>query len=141
MSDSVTRNINSTVQKTYEWLSDLEEELQTNDRQIAYHAFRAVFHALRDRLPVVEVADLAAELPTLLRGVYYEGWMPANKPDKLNLEEFLERIEKNYGAPVPADPVRLLEAVLIVLEMHIAPGQMGHIYGALPREIQNMWPI
>jgi uncharacterized protein (DUF2267 family) len=141
MSDSVTRNINSTVQKTYEWLSDLEQELHTDNRQLAYHVFRSVLHALRDRLPIVEVADLAAELPMLLRGLYYEGWTPTNKPEKLNLPAFLERIEANYNAPVPADPIRFLEAVLLVLEKHIDPGEMNHIRGSMPRDIQNLWPL
>ena len=47
--------------------------LGTDDRQDAYRAVRGVLHTLRDRLPVEESAQLAAQLPTLLRGVFYEG--------------------------------------------------------------------
>lgn len=140
MSDSVTRNVNSTVQKTYEWLADLEQELHTDNRQVSYHALRSVLHALRDRLPVVEVAELAAQMPMLVRGLFYEGWTPSNKPEKLKLEEFLERIEENYEAPFPPDAVRFLEAVLLVLEKHIAPGQMDNIRSVLPKDIQRLWP-
>jgi uncharacterized protein (DUF2267 family) len=112
MSDSVTRNINSSVQKTYEWLVDMEGELLTADRQIAYHALRSVLHALRDRLSPNEASDLAAQLPTYLRGVFYEGWKPANKPEKFNLDEFLNRVASNYDAALPAEPLRFTEAVL-----------------------------
>jgi uncharacterized protein (DUF2267 family) len=31
-----------------------------------------VLHALRDRLTVEEASDLAAQLPMLIRGLYYE---------------------------------------------------------------------
>lgn len=140
MSDPVTRNINSTIQKTYEWLVDLEYELQTENRQVAYHALRSVLHALRDRLPPAEVADLASELPMLIRGLFYEGWQPFDKPEKLNADDLLDRIEAEFDAPAPADPVRFLEAVLIVLEKHVAEGQMEKVRGTLPKDIQRLWP-
>lgn len=140
MSDTVTRNINATVQKTYEWLVDVEEELHTDDRQMAYHALRSVLHALRDRLPVDEAADLAAELPLILRGLYYEGWRPAHKPEKLDLKEFLDRVMANYDAPSPADPRRLAEAVLAVLDKRVAAGEMSDVRGTLPKDILELLP-
>ena len=36
----------------------------------AYRVLRAVLHALRDRVTVDVAAKFAAQLPTLLRGVY-----------------------------------------------------------------------
>lgn len=140
MNDPITRNINSSVQKTYEWLVDMERELHTGDRQIAYHALRSVLHALRDRLPVGEAVDLAAELPMLLRGLYYEGWQPTHKPEKLNREEFLNKIAANYGAPSTPDPLRFTRAVLSVLEMRVASGEMSDVRLALPKDIQELWP-
>jgi len=59
-------------------------------RHDAYVALRATLHALRDRLPVEETAELAAQLPMLVRGVYYEGWDPTGKPVReRSLEGFL----------------------------------------------------
>jgi uncharacterized protein (DUF2267 family) len=49
-----------TLQITHVWLDDIMAELGP-DRQRAYHALRAVLHALRDRLPL----NLAAH-PRLL---------------------------------------------------------------------------
>jgi uncharacterized protein (DUF2267 family) len=37
---------------------------------------RATLHALRDRLIIDEVAQLSAQLPMLIRGLYYKGWDP-----------------------------------------------------------------
>ena len=64
----------STPQKTYVWLNDIMEELTyEGDRKATYVALRSVLHALRDHLSVEEAADLGAQLPLLIRGIYYEG--------------------------------------------------------------------
>ena len=82
----------TTLQLTYAWLHELAEQMGTQDRHRAYHALWAVLHALRDRLTVEEVAALGAQLPLLVRGIYYEGWHPGNKPLKTRREDFLAAI-------------------------------------------------
>src|ERR671915_1959407 len=106
-----------TVQTTNSWLKDLMEELDWVDRQGAYSALRVTLHALRDRLTIEEVAQLGAQLPMLIRGFYYEGWDPTNKPAKLRQrEEFLARIAQAFvqaGDSVHPEPVaRAVFAVL-----------------------------
>ena len=54
-------------------LGDLMEDLGWQDQCRAYHALQVVLHAVRDRLPVEAVAALGAQLPLLVRGMYYEG--------------------------------------------------------------------
>lgn len=75
MSGTGFRVFDSTVQKTNVVLRAIEEAYGwPADRRIqSYTALRAVLHALRDRLPVEESADVAARLPMLLRGLYYDG--------------------------------------------------------------------
>jgi uncharacterized protein (DUF2267 family) len=66
-----------TVHKTNTLLKQIETELGwENQRSMSYTALRAVLHALRDRLTVQEAADLAAQLPLLVIGIFYEGWDP-----------------------------------------------------------------
>src|SRR5262245_36403346 len=60
-----------TLQTTHVWLNELMDSLGS-DRQAAWHVLGAVLHALRDRLPPGLAAHLGAQLPLLVRGLYYD---------------------------------------------------------------------
>ena len=62
------------------WVKDMMVCLDTTDPHLALHALRAGLHALRDRLTVEEAAQLAAQMPMTIRGLFYENWHPAGKP-------------------------------------------------------------
>jgi len=68
---STTNAIARSNQKTNVWLKDAAAELAWHDPQKACAAFRAVLHALRDRLTNKEAVQLGAQLPTFLRGIYF----------------------------------------------------------------------
>ena len=53
--------LDRSVEKANVWINDVAAELQTSDRHEAYRALRAFLHVLRDRLPVPEAAQLAAQ--------------------------------------------------------------------------------
>ncbi|RMA92508.1 DUF2267 domain-containing protein [Hydrogenothermus marinus] len=133
--------IERTVQKTYSWLKDIEEELGTDNRHRAYHALRSVLHHLRDRLTVEESADFAAELPTLIRGIYYEGWQPSKVPMKIrSKEEFLELIKQDFvkeGEEV--NPEEIVKAVFNVIKRRIADGEIKDILSELPKHIREIF--
>ncbi|MDX1649620.1 MAG: DUF2267 domain-containing protein [Myxococcota bacterium] len=124
--------LNRTVQQSREWIHELAREEGLGDDGHAYDALRAVLHALRDRLTVEEGAHLAAQLPTLVRGVYYEGFRPARVPQRLRTREaFLERVAKELPAGV-GDPEAAAKAVFRLLDRHITPGEMQHVRNLLP---------
>src|SRR5579875_2072450 len=133
--------IDTTVQKTYTWLKEIAETLGTTDRHRAYRALRAVLHALRDRLPVDEAAQLGAQLPMLVRGIYYEGWDPSHKPLKeRHKEEFLAHIRQELrGEPEP-DTERIARAVFAVLARRVTEGEIEDVKHLLPAEIRELWP-
>lgn len=68
--------IERSVEKTHTRLNELAEELDTEDTQAPYRILRAFLYAVRDRLTVEESAQLAAQMPHLIRGIYYEGSVP-----------------------------------------------------------------
>lgn len=68
-----------TVQTTNAWLKEITEATGL-DRRRAYRVLAAVLHALRDRLTVDEVAQLGAQLPILVRGLYYDNGTPPESP-------------------------------------------------------------
>src|ERR1035441_5240280 len=90
--------LDRSVEKAHVWLNDLAEELGTKDRHEAYRVLRAFLHALRDHLSVDETAQLSAQLPVFVRGVFYEGWDPSRTPDRAReIDSFLAKIAGEAG--------------------------------------------
>jgi uncharacterized protein (DUF2267 family) len=129
--------IDTTVQKTYRWLHELSDELDGIGRRRAYHVLRGVLHTLRDRLLVDEAAHLGAQLPLLIRGIYYESWDPSHKPEKLTVEEFLARVRTEAMLEPDIQPEDASRAVVRLLYAHIAPGEVDQALDMLPRDIRR----
>jgi uncharacterized protein (DUF2267 family) len=135
------RVFDTTLQKSNEWLNDVSAELHTDDRQFAYRVLREVLHALRDRITSDEASHLGAQLPMLLRGMYYEGWTPSSAPTRDNREAFLERIaEAMADQPGPPDPERWARAVFAVVARRVDAGEVQDVVGILPEALGNLWP-
>ena len=132
----------STLNKTNAWLKDLLAELgwSESDYQRAYHALRAVLHALRDRLTIEEATDLSAQLPMLIRGFYFEGWNPAKTPrSDRTVDEFLMRIADEFADDISVDTEAITRAVFRVLKTHISAGEIEHVAHSLPVQISQLW--
>jgi uncharacterized protein (DUF2267 family) len=129
-----------TLHKTNTWLKEIMQVLGT-DRRRAYQTLRAVLHCLRDRLTIEEAAQLGAQLPMLVRGIYYEAWRPAGKPEKIrSREEFLARVADHFPATQPIDPDDAAHAVFQVIENHVTAGEIRQVMQTLPQEIRALWP-
>ena len=141
MTTATISSLENTLVKTNVWLDEIAGELG-QDRQYAYRALRAVLHALRDRLPVAEAADLAAQLPMLVRGLYYEGWKPSDTPrsDERDLQAFLRHVAVELQPMLGEDPERVARTVFGTLEKHCTEGQISHVLANLPGEVRSLWP-
>jgi uncharacterized protein (DUF2267 family) len=138
MTHTAIAAFDSTLQMTNVWLHDIMRRLGWVDRHRAYHALGAVLHALRDRLPVEGAAALAAQLPLLIRGLFFEGWHPAGKPVKeRKKEDFLAHVAAAFPGD-PADPEEVARAVLAVLANHVSAGEVARVESLLPREIRSL---
>lgn len=124
------------VQDTFCWIDEACFRLSTDDRQHGWHALRGVFFALRDRLPMEEAFDPAAQLPIVLRGMFFDGYRPANKPEKYGPEEFLLRIDDEIAMANLGDPQYTAQVVYGMLCEHVSPGEMEDVFYALPESIR-----
>lgn len=142
MKTAVLEIFDTSLQKTQVWLNDVMNELDWSERpQKAYLALRSVLHALRDRLTVEEAVQLGAQLPMLIRGLYYEGWTLKGKPHKeRRQEDFFDHINKAFKDDPSVDPATVVRAVFRVLVRHTSPGEIEDVKHILPRPLQEMWP-
>jgi uncharacterized protein (DUF2267 family) len=129
-----------TLQTTNIWLKEIMEEVGP-DRQVAWHVLGATLHALRDRLPIDLAAHLGAQLPLLVRGLYYDQWKPAEVPLKIRTrDEFLEHVSTGLKQIRPVNVQQGVRAVLHVIDHHVNPEQVTKVREALPEAIRTLWP-
>lgn len=125
--------IDRSVEKAHIWLNDVARELGVDDRHYAYRALRAVLHVLRDRLPVDVAAKLAAQLPTLIRGIYYEDWDPSRTPLRIHdLDAFLQRVADEGRLAGETEASLAVAAVVRVVRRHVSPGEVDQLVAVLP---------
>ena len=140
MSSAGLEVFDQTVQETNIWLRDVMEQIGP-DRQRAYHVLRAVLHTLRDRLPLDLSAHLAAQLPMLVRGIYYEGWRPVDTPGReRTLEDFLAKVQKDLVGVQPTGAQDSTKAVFAVLARHVTAGEIEKVKHALPAAVRALFP-
>ena len=129
-----------TIEKTGYWLQELMRDLGSTHPQQAYSVLRAVLHTLRDRLTIGEAADLGAQLPTLVRGLYYEGWRPAGHPPKIHHKEgFLQHVKQLHPGLADDDRERAVRAVFRLLAGHVTGGELKQVKDQLPADIRSLW--
>ena len=128
------------VQKTNLWLKDIMQALGWEDRHKAYMGLRTTLHALRDRLTPEETAQFGAQLPMLIRGLYYEGWTPTGKPHKVRHKaEFLTPIRDYFRDDWHVEPEEGARVVLHVLAAHMSTGEIEDMEQLLPQDLKALW--
>ena len=128
-----------TLQTTNIWLNEITERIGP-DRQVAWKVLSTVLHKLRDRLPIELGAHLGAQLPLLVRGVYYDQFEPARVPMECRTpEEFTAEVAEWLTDTRPVDPDEAIAAVFGVLNRHLSEGQVAKIRNALPKGLRLVW--
>jgi uncharacterized protein (DUF2267 family) len=142
MSDAGYSTFTTTVDKTNHVLNEIEHAYgwPKERRNQSYAALRAVLHALRDRLTVDEAAQLSAQLPMLVRGIYFAGWDPSKVPVKMKKQEFLERIQREFPYEVDGGLEPLVQNVLRALKGHVSEGEWEDIRSSMPQELAAILP-
>lgn len=133
--------IDHTVQTTHEWINELMERLGWVGHRDALHLLRVTLTGVRDHLSHEEVADFAAQLPLLIRGMFYEGWQPAGTPLKNRSQQaFVDRIEEQIASGIDYRGAEDISTVFKLLNARISPGEVRDMRGNLPSGIRDLWP-
>jgi len=140
MAETGLASFDRTLDKTNHVLKEIERAYgwPKERRNQSYDALRGVLHAVRDRLPVQETAQLAAQLPMLVRGIYYEAWDPSRVPVKMKAEEFVDVFIERAVLPPDREPLASLKAAASVLRRHVTEGETEDVVSSLPIDIRRL---
>jgi uncharacterized protein (DUF2267 family) len=132
--------LDRSVQQANIWLRDLCRELESDDRQYAWRVLRGFLHALRDRIPVDECAQLSAQLPLLVRGVLFDGWVPSRAPQTYHdLRTFLDRVAAEANLAGETEALFAASAAARVLAEHVSPGELDDVVSVLPPALREIF--
>ncbi|MFC3208982.1 DUF2267 domain-containing protein [Aquamicrobium soli] len=140
MTTTAISNFSQSAQQAQHWVNEVAGELDW-DVPRAYRLLKAVLHALRDWLPQEEMSDLAAQLPTLIRGVFFEGWYPLNGiGHDRRKSDFIVAVRREFGFEEEIDFDRAIGAVFHLLDSHISAGEVDQIRNSMRKALRQLWP-
>lgn len=124
------------------WLRAVMERLKTEDAHAAHSALRASLHALRDRIPPESALHFGGQLPTLIRGVFFENWRMHHTPTKeRHLEAFLDHIGSLIPRGLSLEAEDAARAVFGVVCDQVDQGEIAKVLRMLPLELRDLWPL
>ena len=135
--ESLPAIIERSAEKANNWLQEVAVSWATDDLQYAYRALRAVLHVLRDRLAIDVAARLAAQLPTLIRGIYYEDWDPGRTPmPPYTVDTLLEHVVSEGRFSGETEASVAVTAVVAVLRRRLGPDEIEAVLAVMPDELR-----
>lgn len=141
MATPAIHELDGTLQIANTWLKDVMERLGTDDPQAGHLAMRATLHALRDRIGMENAVHLGAQLPTLIRGIYYEGWRPRDMPTKeRHKRDFVDHVRGELRSGPAIDPEAAIAAVLEVVSEKTSEGEAVKLTRLFPKDLRGLWP-
>lgn len=139
MSASGLEVFDRTLETTHIWLNEICDDLGP-DKQVAWKVLSTVLQKLRDRLPINLAANLAAQLPLLVRGVYYDQFEPGQMPsNQRSREDFIADVAESLSDTRPVNPEQAVRSVFRLLSRNISEGQIGKVRDALPKSLRQLW--
>jgi uncharacterized protein (DUF2267 family) len=133
-----------TLDKTTHWLKDIKNECNLTDIHQAYTLLRAVLFTIRDRAPMSDMVHFSAQLPMLVRGFFFEGWVPYDTPDKeiKTKQNFFDTVALHVGnrpGVLTEDIERKTMGVLKVLNKYVTSAEMKKLENIMPHNLKELF--
>jgi uncharacterized protein (DUF2267 family) len=130
-----------TLQESNLWLKELMKVLKTNDRELAFRVLRATLHALRDRIGPHNAVHFGAQLPMLLRGMYYEGFrLEESTTAERHTPAFLDHVRSELPADLAIGLEDAVKGVFWVVSDKIDRREVAKIANLFPKEMRELLP-
>ncbi len=114
--------------------------LGTDDREQTHAVLKATPHAVRDRLGPENGAHFGAQLPILLRGVYYEGWRIAGTPSKeRHKDAFFEHVRRGMPGILDCDMELAVRTVFEVMWERVDQQEIAKRMRIFSRDLRELW--
>ncbi|WP_137702912.1 DUF2267 domain-containing protein [Marimonas lutisalis] len=132
--------IDSAVETANAWINEVDTRTGWDHKQRAYRLLRQVLHVVRDHLSVDEAAQLGAQMPVLIRGIYYEGWNPSKTPVTVRgADDFIALVQAAFETDPLGDAPEAIRAVIAVLDDHISKGEMEDVKQTFTTKIRTLF--
>lgn len=137
-------SLDRAIQTAVLWLKDAQDELMWDDKEKVYRATKAVLQAMRDRLPIEEIAHLMANLPMVMKGMMMDGYDYHQKPVRMRtVEDFYSCVQGYYDSQRRSeiDAEEATRAVVTMLKRRVGEGETHKIAANMPTELKPLFQI
>lgn len=133
--------IDHSVHLTHEWINELAGRLDWYSKRSALRLLRVTLHRIRDHLLVGELAQMSAQLPVMIRGFFFEGWVPKDTPIKERRgADFISFVGHQMSDTEEYRGHHDIKCVFDLLNARLSRGEVEDIRASLPEDIRDLWP-
>lgn len=127
-----------------DFIKKVKERAGLEDKESAKKVIDAVFGALRARISHECGDNLSKQLPIELQEMWEKGFFDHIRRrftgfERMNLQEFLERVRKGANLGESCNSENVTRAVFITLREAVSPGIANAIASQLPDDIKELW--
>lgn len=132
--------IEHSAQQAHEWVNELAGRLDWSSKRSALRLMRITLHRIRDHLMTDELAQFSAQLPLLIRGFLFEGWVPKHTPIKeRHGSAFITFIDGQMEGCSEYRGREDIRCVFDLLNARLSRGEIEDVRASLPEHLRGLW--